>query len=118
MTSRRKRKAPIRREQFREAARIFYTLGDRTRLAILTLLTEGEMNVTALCGRLKLPQSTVSHHLNLMLIGGVVKNRREGKQNFYSRADLAKHRLASKVKQPVSGTSARFGPAVLFFPAK
>ena len=62
-------------EKFEELARVFHSLGDKTRLSIMMLLTEGEMNVTTLCNKLKLPQSSTSHHLSLLRIGGLVRCR-------------------------------------------
>jgi len=103
-----------RTEKFEDLARVFHSLGDKTRLSIMMLLTEGEMNVTTLCNKLKLPQSSVSHHLSLLRIGGLVMTRRDGKQIFYSHANLAKHRLGRKPELAVSGSNAaKFGPAEL-----
>jgi DNA-binding transcriptional ArsR family regulator len=62
---------------------IFRLLSDKTRLNILLLLCEGERNVTSLCGELKLPQPTVSHHLGVLRMSNVIANRRAGKQVFY-----------------------------------
>ncbi len=78
-------------KDFEALARVFHTLGDKTRLSIIALLNAGEMNVTAIRGKLKLPQSSVSHHLGLLRAGGLVAARRNGKQVFYSLADLPKH---------------------------
>jgi DNA-binding transcriptional ArsR family regulator len=106
-----------RTEKFEELARVFHSLGDKTRLSIMMLLTDGEMNVTTLCNKLKLPQSSVSHHLSLLRIGGLVQTRRDGKQIFYSHAILAKHRLGKKSELvKASANSAKFGPAELAFP--
>jgi DNA-binding transcriptional ArsR family regulator len=100
-----------------ELARVFHSLGDKTRLSIVTLLTKGEKNVTAICGKLKLPQSSVSHHLGLLRIGGLVKSRRDGKQVLYSLAILPKHRLGRKSELTRSGSNAaKFGPVELAFP--
>lgn len=66
-------------------SRLFHVLSDQTRLTLLlTLKDEGELNVTDLCTRLRLPQPTVSHHLALLRTSGLVKNRRSGKQVYYS----------------------------------
>jgi DNA-binding transcriptional ArsR family regulator len=101
-------------EKFEELARVFHSLGDKTRLSIMMLLIEGEMNVTTLCNKLKLPQSSTSHHLSLLRIGGLVKTRRDGKQIFYSIADLTKHRLGKKAELTKRGSNAaKFGPAEL-----
>ena len=104
-------------DKFAETARVFHSLGDKTRLSIMTLLAEGEMNVMTLQNKLKLPQSSTSHHLGLLREGGVVVRRREGKQVFYSHADLSKHRLGSKSESAKRGVNAaKFGPAELLFP--
>ncbi|MBL7219236.1 MAG: winged helix-turn-helix transcriptional regulator [Phycisphaerae bacterium] len=104
-------------KDFEALARVFHTLGDKTRLSIIALLNAGEMNVTAIRGKLKLPQSSVSHHLGLLRAGGLVAARRNGKQVFYSLADLPKHRMGQKSKLTPPGTNAaRFGPAELVFP--
>ena len=106
-----------RMERTEELARVFHSLGDKTRLSIMMLLTKGEMNVTALQKKLKLPQSSTSHHLNLLRLGGLVVTRRAGKQIFYSLADLTKHRLGRKSELAKQGSNtARFGPAELAFP--
>ena len=106
-------------DKFAEMARVFHSLGDKTRLAIMMLLAEGEMNVMTLCKKLKLPQSSTSHHLALLREGGLVVSRRDGKQRFYSVADLSKHRLGSKSESAKRGSNAaKFGPVELVFPKK
>ncbi|HMO25403.1 MAG TPA: metalloregulator ArsR/SmtB family transcription factor [Tepidisphaeraceae bacterium] len=71
---------------------LFKLLADRTRLTILLMLSEGERNVSTLCGLLNLPQPTVSHHLALMRMSNIITSRRNGKQVFYS--------LNSRVERP------------------
>jgi DNA-binding transcriptional ArsR family regulator len=106
-----------RAERFEELARVFHSLGDKTRLSIMALLADGEMNVTAICNKLKLPQSSTSHHLSLLRIGGLVQARRDGKQIFYSQADLSKHRLGKKPElAKAKSNAAKFGPAELALP--
>jgi len=106
-----------RTDKFEELARVFQALGDKTRLSIMTLLTNGEMSVGAICKKLKLPQSTTSHHLRLLRLGGVVVNRRDGKKIFYSLADLTKHRLGRKPELTKrDSTITKFGPVELILP--
>ncbi len=86
-----------RRESLGDVARFLRTLSDPTRLRLLGILQDGEQNVTALRRKLALPQPTVSHHLALLLSAGLVANRRDGKQVFYSlnrpiASPLAEHR--------------------------
>ena len=111
---------PARRSnKFAEMAKIFYALGSKTRLRIMALLVEGEMNVSATHKKLKLPQATASHHLNLLRAGGLLVSRRDGQHVFYSIADLTKHRLGRKSELAKRGSNAaKFGPAELIFPKK
>ena len=106
-------------DKFAKMARVFHSLGNETRLSIMTLLAEDEMNVMTLYKKLKLPQASVSFHLGLLREGGLAVRRRDGKQVFYSHADLSKHRLGRKselAKQDAN--AAKFGPAELLLPKK
>jgi DNA-binding transcriptional ArsR family regulator len=106
-------------DKFAKMARVFYSLGHETRLSIITLLTSGEMHVGAIFKKLKLPQSSVSCHLRILREGGLVVSRREGKQKFYSLADLSKHRLGKKPElAKAKSNAAKFGPVELIFPKK
>ena len=70
-------------EYIQQASEVFRLLSDKTRLSLLLLLAGGEQNVGELCGRLQLPQPTVSHHLALMRMSGLLSKRRHGKQMIY-----------------------------------
>ena len=106
-------------DKFEDMARVFHSLGNKTRLSIMMLLAEGEMNVTTLCKKLRLSETNVSGHLSLLRAGGLVVNRRDGKHIFYSHADLSKHLLGRKSELAVPGSNAAmFGPAELVFPRK
>lgn len=74
---------------------LFRVLSDETRLRLLLALQGGEQNVTGLCRKLRLAQPTVSHHLSLLRIHGLVKNRREGKLVYYC-LDGSKYARAAK----------------------
>jgi ArsR family transcriptional regulator len=58
-------------------------LADTTRLAIARLLSEGAFNVGEVQDVLGLGQSTASRHLKILMDGGLVDLRREGRQAFY-----------------------------------
>jgi len=65
-------------------------LSDKTRLQLVFLLAKGECNVTSLGEDLKLRQPTVSHHLGLLRMNGMVVANRKGIQVMYSLADNCK----------------------------
>jgi DNA-binding transcriptional ArsR family regulator len=101
-------------DKFEEWAGVFLALGNKTKLAILQLLSKKEMNVSAMQENLPCPQSTISHHLNLLYLAGLVVRRREHRKMFYSIADLSKHRLGKKSKAMIQGcNAAKFGPIEL-----
>lgn len=65
-------------------AKLFRGLGDSTRLTILELLRGGEKAASQIVKETGQSQSNVSNHLACLLECGLVKNRREGKNIFYS----------------------------------
>lgn len=68
----------------REFAERFRLLADPTRLQILTLLADRGRNVGELCERLDgMSQPSVSHHLALLRVSGLIRPSREGKFNYY-----------------------------------
>jgi DNA-binding transcriptional ArsR family regulator len=70
------------------APQLFRILADRTRLQLLSLLRQGnELDVSELRRALGLPQPSVSHHLALLRVAGLLVGRRVGKRRFYSLSD-------------------------------
>jgi len=67
-----------------EASGKLKLFADETRLKILAALGAGEINVTELCAAIGMTQPSVSHHLALLRVGGVIEPRRDGKCIFYS----------------------------------
>lgn len=65
------------------AAKLFRGFGDRTRLAILAELVDGERRVTDLVETLGRSQSTISSHVACLRDCGLVDARAEGRQMFY-----------------------------------
>jgi ArsR family transcriptional regulator len=67
-----------------DVIKVMRLLADPTRLRVLNMLRQSELNVSAMCDQLDLAQPTVSHHLGLLRSMGLVNTRRDGKQVFYS----------------------------------
>ena len=59
-------------------------LSDATRLKILYLLSDGELCVCEIMYALNKPQSSISHHLNILKNLGFIKGRKEGVWIHYS----------------------------------
>jgi len=95
-------------------AQMFRVLGDQTRLAILLLLSDGELNVSTLCRKLKVAQPSVSHHLGILRLGQMVTTRRNGKEVFYSLRTISGDRAGRAVKALLDGAkTVRLGPFML-----
>ena len=84
-------------KQAQRAAILLKQVSDPTRLSVITMLSEGEQHVGALCDQFAMSQPAVSHHLALLRHGGIISPRRAGKQNFYGLTELGE-RLAKMVK--------------------
>jgi ArsR family transcriptional regulator, lead/cadmium/zinc/bismuth-responsive transcriptional repressor len=83
----RTRKPAVSEADLHEAAEMFKTLSDPTRLRILTALAEGAACVHELCARLQMSQTAVSHQLRLLRVSRLVRGRRAGREIFYSLED-------------------------------
>lgn len=66
------------------AAKLFCGFGDRTRLAIVALLANGELRVGDIVVALEGSQGNVSGHLKCLRDCGLVTDRRAGREVFYS----------------------------------
>lgn len=67
-----------------ENAIVFKAFCDENRLRILELLQNGELCACELLEKLKIGQSTLSHHMKILCDAGVVCGRREGKWVYYT----------------------------------
>ncbi len=68
-------------------ADIFQALAHPTRIAIIELLSGGELSAGELIGRLGMEQANVSQHLAVLRSKQLVANRKSGNQVFYSVRD-------------------------------
>ena len=73
---------PVDADLYQDAEHI-KALSDVTRLKIVHLLREGELCVCEIMYALDKPQSTVSHHLNVLKNAGFIKWRKEGIWTHY-----------------------------------
>ncbi len=77
----------MRNPLHRFKADIFQALAHPTRIAILELLSNGELSAGALMEKLVLEQANVSQHLAVLRAKHLVSNRKAGNQVFYSVRD-------------------------------
>ena len=74
-------------DELYDLAELFKVFGDSTRIRILTVLFGDEMCVCDIAEALMMNQSAVSHQLRVLKNAKLIKNRKDGKQVFYSLAD-------------------------------
>jgi DNA-binding transcriptional ArsR family regulator len=82
-------------------------LSDTTRLAVLELLMKGPKHVGAIGKKLKIGQSLLSHHLQVLRKAGLVEGKRDGKAVLY--------RLSSNVEGAKAGRAIDLGCCLLSF---
>ena len=73
-------------------------MSDENRLRILDLLKEKERNASELLHAMDFGQSTLSHHMKLLLNAEVVVSRKQGKWVIYSINDQAIGRINEWMK--------------------
>ncbi len=64
-------------------AELFRAFSDTSRVRILSALTAGEMNTTALAAAVGISESAVSHHMRGLRQMKLVQYRRDGKEVYY-----------------------------------
>lgn len=70
-----------------ELAELFRTLGDTSRILILSALTEGEQNVSFLADFAQISESAASHHLRHLRQMRLVRTKKVGRYVYYSLDD-------------------------------
>lgn len=70
-----------------EMSELFKVFGDSTRTRILSVLLHNELCVCAIAELLNMTKSAISHQLRILRQAKLVKNRKQGKEVFYSLAD-------------------------------
>ena len=83
-------------KQLNLLAEQFKALGDQTRLQLMMAVAAGENSEACVCDltpNTGLAQSTVSHHLKLLVDAGLLERSQRGKWAFYSLTESAKKLL-------------------------
>ena len=68
-------------------AELFSAFSDPSRLRIISSLTQGELNVSAIADAAQLSESATSHHLRGLRQIRLVRARKQGRQVYYSLDD-------------------------------
>jgi len=70
--------------QYERNAKVFKALCDSNRLMIIEMLQSGERCACEILEGLHIGQSTLSHHMKILIESGIVAGRPEGKWMYYS----------------------------------
>ncbi|WP_034551199.1 ArsR/SmtB family transcription factor [Carnobacterium funditum] len=82
------KEAPLLDEDtIRRVSKLFKIISDPTRIAILYLLENQELNVSTIAKVMNMEQSAVSHQLKVLKTARLVKSQRKGKSMLYSQMD-------------------------------
>jgi len=82
-----------------ESAKVFIVFCDETRLKVLELLQNGEKSATALLKQVGVAQSTLSHHMRILVDSGIITVRKKGKWTYYSICESGRKRAIDMLKQ-------------------
>jgi DNA-binding transcriptional ArsR family regulator len=95
--------------QIEQLAAVFKAMGDPTRVRIIQALLAEELCVCDLADVLGMTQSAVSHQLRVLRHLHIVRNRRDGKEVFYSLDDEHVVGLLNQAYEHVKHTGGKGG---------
>lgn len=79
--------------------KVFKALSDVNRLKIVELLQSSEKCGCTILDEMNIVQSTLSHHLKVLIECGLVKTRKDGKWTYYALCDLGCSLTVNSVNQ-------------------
>jgi ArsR family transcriptional regulator, arsenate/arsenite/antimonite-responsive transcriptional repressor len=83
---------------FMELAALYKAFCDENRLQIVELLSEGEHCACDLLEQLQIGQSTLSHHMHILIESGIVSFRKAGKWTYYALSDTGCDKAIASLK--------------------
>lgn len=83
---------------YRELSGLYKAFCDENRLRIIDLLSEGEHCACDLLEQLQIGQSTLSHHMHILLVSGIVSSRKTGKWTYYALSDTGCDKAIASLK--------------------
>ena len=82
-----------------DSTKVFMAFCDETRLKVLELLQDGEKCAGALLEQVSVGQSTLSHHMRILVESGVVTARKAGKWTYYSICEVGRQSAIELLKR-------------------
>ena len=87
---------------FSQQVNLYKAFCDEQRLQIIDQLTYGERCACDLLDKLNIGQSTLSHHMHLLVESGLVQARRESKWTYYTLNELVCTQALDQLKQTMT----------------
>lgn len=87
--------------EYKAKAIVFKAFCDESRLRIIEQLQHSEMCACNLLEELPISQSTLSHHMKILIESGVVNSRKDGKWVYYA-LSLAGVKTATKLLEQLT----------------
>jgi len=85
--------------KYLESARVFIAFCDETRVKVLELLRSGEKCAETLLEQVSVGQSTLSHHMKILVESGIVTAHKVGKRTYYSICESGRQYAAEMLKR-------------------
>jgi DNA-binding transcriptional ArsR family regulator len=86
---------PLDQKIFQMQCAICKSLGHPLRLQIVDRLNQGETSAADLIATLGISKGNLSKHMSLLLYGGIVESRRDGRLIFYRLVDPEIHKACA-----------------------
>ncbi len=77
----------LEKEAEMKVSRLFKVISDPTRIRIIYLLKDNELNVNEIVEELKMSQSSISHQLRVLRDSNLVSYEKRGKEVYYQVSD-------------------------------
>lgn len=90
---------------YSDTAKILKAISDPKRLRIMDMLSCGELCACKILEAFQITQPTLSHDMKLLVEAGLVNDRREGKNIYYSINTEALHQLQNVLGRLFSAKS-------------
>ena len=71
-------------QRYIDSYKVFIAFCDETRLRVLDILQNGEKCASSLLKQVEVSQSTLSHHMKILVDSGIITARKVGKWTYYS----------------------------------
>ena len=93
-------------QKYIDSAKVFTAFCDETRLKVLELLRGGEKCAGMLLEQVSVGQSTLSHHMKVLVESGIVTARKAGKRTYYSICEAGGKSAMKLLRRMTSGKKA------------